>query len=158
MVKKMKIMKRNLFLLLPLFALIVLGEACSTKNDPIPAPTPPFGTFSGTFKLLVRKANSSAYDTVKKDPLFSVTLSQPNKFVVTRSTSTIHALSRGSFQYNGQLIGFTDSTYVPGPQPLTRLIGVYQVGVNATRLQFIRPNNNSTQDSVWFYDLYKAAN
>ncbi len=158
MVKKMKIMKRNLFLVLPLLALIVLGEACSPKSDNTPPPPPPLGTFSGTFKLLVKKTTGSGFDTVKKDPLFAVKLSQPGNYIVTQSTSSIHALSRGAFQYNplSGLMAFYDSTYVAGPQTTIRLMGTYQYGYDGqSRFQLQRVNG--TQDSILFYDLKKTA-
>jgi hypothetical protein len=160
MFKKMKIMKRNLFLVLPLLVLVVLSEACSTKSDPVPVPAAPTGSYSGKFKLLVKKTTGSGYDTVKNDPLFAVTLSQPSKYVVTSSTPSIHALSRGLFQYDpyGQIIRFIDSTYVPGPQTSYHLAGDYQYRMNTTQLQFIRPNNSTTQDTIFFYDLKKTSN
>ena len=159
MLKKMKIMKRNLFLVLPLLALIVLGEACSPKSDNTPPPPPPLGTFSGTFRLLVKKTTGSGFDTVKKDPLFSVKIALPANYVVTQSTPSIHALSRGAFNYNPNsgLMAFYDSTYVAGPQPTIRLIGTYQYGYDGQsvfRLQRV----NQTQDSILFYDLKKTSN
>lgn len=159
MLKKMKIMKRNLFLVLPLLALIVLGEACSPKSDNTPPPPPPLGTFSGTFKVLAKKTTGTGLDTIKKDPLFTVKLSLPANYVVTQSTPSIHALSRGAFQYNSVsgLIAFYDSTYVAGPQPTVRLRGTYQYGYDgASRFQLQRVN--TTQDTLWFYDLKKTSN
>jgi hypothetical protein len=152
------IMKRYLLYLLPL--MLILGEACSTKSDPGPAPTFPLGSYNGTFRLLVKKSTGTGYDTVKKDAFFSVTLSQPNGYIVTKATPSIHALSRGLFEFNpyALVIRFKDSTYVPGPQTTYHLAGDYQYLYNTTQLRFIRPNNATTQDSIWFYDLKKTSN
>jgi hypothetical protein len=156
----MKIMKRNLFYVLPLLLLVILSEACSTKSDPTPVPSPPTGSYTGNFKLLVKKTTGSGYDTVKKDPLFAVTITAPNRFVVTGSTTTIHARSRGLFLYDpyGQVMRFSDSTYVSGPQTIYHLAGDYRYQFNTTQLQFVRPNNNTTQDTIFFYDLKKTLN
>jgi len=151
----MKIMKRNLFLVLPLLALIVLSEACSTKSDPIPAPTPPLGTFKGTFKLWVRKSGGSGYDTVKKAAIF-ITLTTPNNFKITGDTSTVHAGSKGLFQFNGSLIAFLDSTYKVGPQAKFHLVNTYQYVYDGNNL--IMQRANALQDSVLRYDFLKTSN
>jgi len=162
MFKKMKIMKRNLFLVLPLLALVVLGQACSTKSDPVPAPTPPLGTFSGTGKLLVKKSGSSTYDTVKKASPLLITLATPSNFKVTGDTLTVHAGSKGLFQLayasNGTFINFIDSTYKAGPQTKIHLAGVYQYVYDTASGSLIIQRANSVQDSVLRYDLKKTSN
>ena len=155
-------MKRNLFLVLPLLALIVLGEACSTKSDPIPAPTPPLGTFSGTGKLLVRKSGNTTYDTVKKASPLLLTMTSSNTFKVTGDTLTIHAGSKGRFQIayasNGTFFNFIDSTYKAGPQAKIHLAGVYQYAYDNSTGGLIIQRTNSVQDSVLRYDLKKTSN
>ncbi|MDN3547487.1 hypothetical protein [Mucilaginibacter aquaedulcis] len=149
-------MKRNLLYLLPLL-LMMLGAACSPKSDNTPIPAP-LGTYKGTFKLLVKKGTTTAYDTVKKDSLLNIKIANPNTYAVTGDTATVHAGSKGLFQYDGynSLIAFYDSTYKAGPQPKFHLVGTYRYAYNGTRLQFTRAN--ALQDSILFYDLYKTSN
>ncbi|MEN0055399.1 MAG: hypothetical protein AAGC65_17110 [Mucilaginibacter sp.] len=149
-------MKRNLLYLLPLF-LMMLGAACSPKSDNTPIP-PPVGNYKGTFRLLVQKGTTSAYDTVKKDSLLNIKIANPNLFSVTGDTATIHAGSKGTFLYDGynSLIAFNDSTYKAGPQAKVHLVGTYQYRYNGIRLLISRANQ--MQDSVLLYDLYKITN
>ena len=149
-------MKRNLLYLLPLL-LMMLGAACSPKSDNTPIPAP-LGAYKGTFKLLVKRGTTTAYDTVKKDSLLNIKLVTPNNYAVTGDTATIHAGSKGLFVYDGynSLIAFNDSTYKTGPQAKVHLVGTYRYAYNNTRLQFTRAN--LAQDSILFYDLYKTSN
>jgi hypothetical protein len=148
------IMKRYLLYLLPL--MLILGEACSTKNDYTPPPAP-LGTFTGVFKLLVKKTTGTGYDTAKKVTNLILKISSPNRFAVTGDTATVHAGSKGLFQYDGVYIAFLDSTYKAGPQAKIHLVGTYQyLYNNGSRLQIQRAN--SLQDSVLFYDLNKTSN
>ena len=155
-------MKRNLFLVLPLLALIVLSEACSTKSDPIPAPTPPLGTFSGIGKLLVRKSGNTTYDTVKKASPLLLTMTASSTFKVTGDTLTVHAGSKGLFQLayasNGTFVNFIDSTYKVGPQTKIHLNGAYQYAYDNGSGSLIIQRSNSVQDSVLRYEFKKTSN
>ena len=147
-------MKRYLLYLLPL--MLVLGEACSTKNDYTPPPAP-LGTFKGFFKLLVKKTTGTGYDTAKKVTNLILTISAPNNFKVTGDTTTVHAGSKGLFKYDGVYIAFGDSTYKVGPQTKIHLVNTYQyLYTGGIRLQIQRANQ--AQDSVLVYDLNKTSN
>ena len=147
-------MKRNLFYLLPL--LLIFTEACSTHSDNTPIPAP-LGTFSGTFRLLVKKTTGSGYDTVKKNTNLIISLTTPNHFKVTGDTTTIHAGSRGLFQYNGVYIAFLDSTFKAGtPQTKIHLTDTYNYLYDGTILIFQR--NNTALDSIFRYDFSKTSN
>ncbi|MDN5287629.1 MAG: hypothetical protein JWR38_3903 [Mucilaginibacter sp.] len=147
-------MKRYLLYLLPLMLLLV--EACSTKND-YTAPPAPLGTFQGFFKLLVKKPTGTDYDTVKKVTNLILTISSPNNFKVTGDTATVHAGSRGLFKYDGTYIAFWDSTYKVGPQTKIHLVNTYLYAYSGgLRLQIQRANQ--AQDSILVYDLNKTSN
>lgn len=148
-------MKRNLLYLLPLFLVFMLGEACSPKSDPVPVPTP-FGTYSGKFKLLVKNSSKGGYDTVKKDSALILKLSSTGNFAVTGDTATVHAGSKGLYNYDSAFMGFLDSTYRAVVQPKFHLAGTYRYAYSGDRLQLQR--TNLAQDSVLFYDFNKTSN
>lgn len=145
-------MKRYLLYLLPL--LLICLEACSTKSDNTPIPAP-LGAFTGNFKLLVKKTTGTGYDTAKRANLL-INITSPNNFKVTGDTATVHAGSKGLFQYDGYYIAFLDSTYRTGVQSKFHLVGTYRYEYTGAKFRIQR--TNQAQDSVLFYDFNKISN
>jgi hypothetical protein len=143
-------MKKQLIYLLLVTAALATG-CLKDDNANISIPEPQ-GNFSGKFIRAHINPRTLARDTVRLNIQMELT---GNTFKITGDTS-VHAGSKGTFQYNQSLIQWTDTTVPAGTTsvnlPKYHLNGIYQYNYNGTDFKFAASNDTLT----YYYELKKA--
>jgi hypothetical protein len=139
-------MKHKLIYFLPLFLAFTIG--CSNKAQVVPFPS---GTFAGQFTRLHLNKNGKV-DTAYANLILTIQ-SATTAYAVTGDTSTIHAGSKGYYQFSSSLIAFSDQTFPTIGVPLKiHLAGTYQYTYDGLNFQIV----GSTDSLGLIYNLKKT--
>lgn len=147
-------MKKTIIFLLPF--LVMAMSACMKSNDVQPTPIPDLsGTWSGSFYKLRINTAKTGLDTANKIAI-NLSINTQTGFAVTGDTATVHAGSKGNFQYDGSTFAFADVTASTAvTQTKVHLNGYYAYLYTAAKNRLQMSYEFAGDTLVYYYDLKK---
>ena len=144
------------YLLLPLVAIFVMS--CGAKKSSNPTPTLPDGNYSGQFRLIHIHTDNTT-DTTKANITVYISPVSTGTYTVTGDTSTLHAGSKGSYEfYSNGTVQFVDKTYsASAPTTKTHLNGLYAYAFDGNIFRMVA-YGGTANSLVLQYDLAKTSN